>query len=338
VHRVFVDVRSRRSTARAGLALGRRFLRLAPAVDLVQINGFSRKTILLMVLARALRKPCVVKLTSVGQDDPPAVRAQTRAGFVVYRHAAMFVGVSPRQRDLCLAAGIAPARFTFIPNGVDGARFHPAGPGEPTVLRKELGLPLDGPLTLFVGFFSREKQPHLLFEAWRRLPAGLAGGLVFIGATRSPYHEVDPALAEDIRAAARAAGLEPRLTFVERTDEIERYYRAVDAFAMPSMREGMPNALLEAMASGLPCVASRLPGVTDWFVEDGESGLLVAPGDVAGVTAALKRALGDRDVGRALGQRARAVVCRRFGVPGVAAAYADVYARVLDNASVRRLL
>jgi glycosyltransferase involved in cell wall biosynthesis len=335
VHRVYVDLSSRRSTALAAVGLGRAFVRLAGSIDLVQFNGFSRKSVLLMALARALGKPRIVKLTSVGQDDPRAIRARTRVGFAVYRGAEMFIGINPRQRELCLEAGIEPARFTFIPNGVDSARFRPATTVERSELRRALDLPPDGPLTLSVGFFSREKQPGVLFEAWRRLPRPLAGGLVFVGATQSRYHEVDPALAPTIRAAARAAGVEERLRFVERTDEIERYYRAVDAFALPSTREGMPNALLEAMASGLPCVTSRLPGVTDWFVDDGASGLLVAPGDVDALTAALTRALGDREVATALGRCARATVQARFPFDAVAGAYAEAYARLLGRAPAR---
>jgi glycosyltransferase involved in cell wall biosynthesis len=333
VRRVYVDVRSRRSIAGAGVRLAGAFLRMAPHVDIVQLNGYSRKSVLLMVLATAFRKRCVIKLTSVGQDDPPAIRAQGRLAFASYMRADAFVGLNPRQRELCLASGIVPERFTLIPNGVDLARFRPPVDGEREQLRATLGLPKDQPLTLFVGFFSREKQPHVLFEAWRRLPRDQAGALVFVGATGGTNYEIDPGLADEIRRAASTAGVADRLTFVERSDRIEDYYRAADVFAMPSTREGLPNALLEAMASGLPCVASRLPGVTDWFVGDGASGLLVPPGDVDALSAALTRALGDARVAAALGRAARAVVQQRFDFDAIAGAYADLYARLLGCTS-----
>jgi len=328
VHRIFVDVSSRRSTARAAIGLASTFVRLASAVDLVQINGFSRKSVLLMLLAWALRKRRVVKLTSVGDDDPPAIRARGRVPFAAYRRADVFVGTNPRQRELCSMSGIPPERFVLIPNGVDCVRFRPPAPGERALVRAKLGLPAELPLTLFVGFFSREKQPHVLYEAWRRLSGERAGGLVFVGATRSRYHEVDPTLADGIRAAACDAGVDARLTFIERTDEIEEYYRAADIFALPSTREGMPNALLEAMASGLPCVASRLPGVTDWLVEDGVSGVLVTPGDAAGFASALGRLHADAAYGARLGDAARASVESRFAIEGVARMYLALYARL----------
>jgi glycosyltransferase involved in cell wall biosynthesis len=329
VHRVFVDVTKPSSMARAGVALAAAFLRLAPAIDVVQLAGFSRKSVLLLTLAGALRKARVIKLTSVGDDDPPAIRARGRVAFAAYRRADMFVGVSPRQQALCEESGIGP--FTLIPNGVDTTRFRPPAAGERESLRRELGLPPATPLTLFVGFFSREKQPHVLFEAWRRLPAASAGDLVLIGATKGPYHEIDPALADRIRADARRADVGDRLHFVERTDEIEKYYRSADVFALPSLREGMPNALLEAMATGLPCIVSRLPGVTDWVVNDGRAGRLVAPGDVDDLAGALGALVGAGAEAKRLGAAARARVVERFGVEPMARAYAGLYRTLLGR-------
>src|SRR5262249_55064082 len=149
---------------------------------------------------------------------------------------------------------------------------------------------------LFVGFFSIDKGPHILFEAWRSL-AGSAGAnsrLVFIGATRSRYYEIDRDLADRIRFDAARHRVLDRIVFVEETQVIQQYYRASDVFVLPSRRESFGMALVEAMASGLPCIASRLPGVTDLIVTDGTSGLLVEPHDVPALSAALARVLTDQ--------------------------------------------
>ena len=89
--------------------------------------------------------------------------------------------------------------------------------------------------------------------------------------------------AEQHRAADLRAEHLDRTFFVETTRTIEKYYRAVDMYVLPSIREGLPIALLEAMSSALPCVASRLPGSTDTLIEHDVSGLLVAPDDVEGL-------------------------------------------------------
>jgi glycosyltransferase involved in cell wall biosynthesis len=323
VHRVYVDVRNRRSTARAGAALGGAFLRVAHRIDIVHFHGFSRKSILLMALATALRKRRMVKLTSVGHDDPVAMCARGGAALHAYRRADLYVGVSPRQAELYRAAGLPPGRFVLIPNGVDVVRFRPAHDGEQRALRVELGLPVDLPLVLFVGFFSRDKQPHVLFDAWRRRPE--PSTLVFVGATRSPYYEVDTGLAEGVRSSAAQGGLDDRLRLVERTDVVERYYRAADVFVLPSLREGLPNALLEAMASGLACVASRLPGVTDALIEDGRTGVLVPPGDATAVGESLAVLLADATLRRRLGTAARRSVEAGYTLERAAARHLEVY-------------
>ena len=125
---------------------------------------------------------------------------------------------------------------------------------------------------LFVGFFSRDKGPRA-FEAWARLTPEERdrSGLLFVGAARSRYHEVDPGLAEAILADARARACSDRVILRDETPDIEEYYRAADILVFPSRREARGMTLVEAMACGLAVVASRLPGATDHVV-DGETG------------------------------------------------------------------
>ena len=90
---------------------------------------------------------------------------------------------------------------------------------------------------------------------------------MIVGASQSDYYEIDPAMADRVRADAVRLGCADRLQLVEHTSSIEQYYRAADIFVLPSKREGLPNALLEAMACGLPSIVSRLPGVTDSVID-----------------------------------------------------------------------
>jgi glycosyltransferase involved in cell wall biosynthesis len=180
---------------------------------------------------------------------------------------------------------------------------------------------------LFVGFFSQEKRPDLLYEAWSKVAVSVApdSALVFVGATQSPYYEIDARLAERIRQLAHALGLEGRIRCVERTYEIERFHRAADIFVLPSIREGMPNALLEAMASGTPCIATRLEGVTDMLIEHERNGLLVPPQDAAALQAALRRCFEQPEWARGLGAEARRTVSERYGLDRTAAQYLIAY-------------
>jgi glycosyltransferase involved in cell wall biosynthesis len=336
VRRVLVDA-ARSATKLAAALRMASFVGLGAPFDLFHLHGFSQKSILLVALARLLRRPVLIKLTSVGHDDPLTMRRAGGLAYAAFSRADRFVGVSPRFAALYGEAALPAGRFHEIPNGVDLERFRPADAARRAARRQELGLRTDLKLTLFVGFFSPEKCPDLLFDAWLDTVAAVPdAGLVLIGPSRSPYYEIDPRMAERIRETAAARGLSDRLYFVERTDSIERFYQAADCFALPSSREGMPNAVLEAMACGLPCVVSRLEGVTDALIDDGISGLLVPAGDRAALSAALRRVFEAPAWAASLGAAARARVASRYAMATVADRYAELYAEMTSTREAAR--
>jgi glycosyltransferase involved in cell wall biosynthesis len=179
---------------------------------------------------------------------------------------------------------------------------------------------------MFVGFFSQDKQPHVLFEAWLALQAQhIDTTLVFVGATTSPYFEVDDGLAQRMREEARRRSLADRLVFAGVTHDVHDYLRAANVFALPSRREGLPVALIEAMACGLPCVASRLAGSTDVLIEDNANGLLVAEGDPNAMAAAIASLLRDPARAAAFGAAARATIAGRFSANQIAERWLTAY-------------
>jgi glycosyltransferase involved in cell wall biosynthesis len=181
---------------------------------------------------------------------------------------------------------------------------------------------------IFVGFFSKDKRPDLLYDAWSAVAAGVPSGVVFVGATHSPYLEVDPSLAVMIRQRASLDGFADCVFFVESSHAIEKYFRAADMFVLPSIREGLSLALLEAMACGLPCVASRLIGSTDVVIDHGTNGLLVTPEDCDGLAESIRSVLVDRRFARRLGEGARRTVEDRYSIQDTAAAWLAAYREV----------
>jgi glycosyltransferase involved in cell wall biosynthesis len=135
----------------------------------------------------------------------------------------------------------------------------------------------------------------------------------------------------DLHAAAQAEGLAARVTFTGRVDAVEDWLRASDVFAFPSMFEALGIALVEAAACGLPAVASRTGGIVD-VVEDGRSGVLVAPGDVAALSAALHRLVADPDLGRGMGAAARDVARARFDERDAVGRYRALFREVAGRA------
>jgi glycosyltransferase involved in cell wall biosynthesis len=336
VFRVHVDVRSRWSKIRAAWRFARVFLTQAPAVDIIHLHGFSQKSTLAIVLAKLLGKRVVLTLHTAGHDEPADVRARGRLAYWAYSRVDLFIAVSEPLAASVERAGITASRVWRGSNGLDTERFRPVADGEQPALRRQLGLPDAGPIILFVGFFSRDKGPQVAFDAWRSIArdAGSASSLVYVGATHSQYYEVDPTLARSIRETAERDGLIGRIVFVEETRIIEQYYRAADMFVFPSRREAFGMALVEAMASGLPCIASRIPGVTDTIVDDGRSGVLVEPHDAAALAAAMERTLCDRAFAAGLGAAARRAVESRFSIRQTAQRTRDAYRFVrLDHSA-----
>ena len=328
VVRILVDIGSLRSIVRAlGQGLRQVFF-LRRSFNVMHLEGFTRKNIPLTFAAAVLRKPIVLTLHTGVHDDVRRIKAQSRLGFWSITRARTIVAVSPALRDAAIEAGVPAGQIRYLPNGVDVTRFSPVDAETRAAIRRRLFIPPETRAILFVGFFSHEKGPQRLFAAWRGLPAPLrqASTLIFVGQTTRPHGEVDPILADNIRREAAAIGATP--IFVERTHEIEQYYRAADLFVLASTREGCPVALLEAMSSGLPVISTHLPGATDMIVSDGINGRLVPAGDVDGLRKALARILTDTDGAAQMASRARDTVENTFSVAQTAQAYLEIYQAV----------
>ena len=334
VRRVTVDPNSHSSKAFAIERMASSFLELASGIDIVHLHGVSQKSMLVIALAKLLGKTIVIKLTSFGHDDPASIRAKGALTWAAYRQADRFIGVTPRFAEGFDATGLEESRFVFIPNGVDLDRFKPSSVGVRAEFQNQLRIPTGDPVILFVGSFSPEKNPDVLFEAWLSLfERGVRSTLVLVGATQGPYYEIDAGIADRIKSKVAKRGVGESVVFVEAADNIEHYFRAADVFALPTAREGLPNVLLEAMASGVPPVITRLEGVTDWIVTPGVTGELVAVVDSKDFADAIEGLLASRERREAMGAAARAHVAAHFSLGATAQQTLDLYQELLKGHS-----
>ena len=316
VTRVLVDVARPSSKLRASIETVGFFLRHQRTFDLVHLHGFSQKSILLVLLSRLFGKKVVITIHTAGQDEPDAIRGWAASRITAIRaRTGSLPSATGWPRTIanqgCRSSGSSSRRMQWIPN--DSRRSLPRLAPRCGVA---LGIaPDDLPWILFVGFFSEDKRPELLFEAWlRTYTAGTRTALIFVGATKSAYHEVDPAIADRIRARAREQGLDPVVQLVGEVPDVERYYQACDVFVMPSRREAFGMALAEAMSCARPSIATRIDGVTDMIVDDGRTGVLVQPDDAAGLADAIGLLLTDPGRAERIGAAARESIVRQFGI------------------------
>jgi glycosyltransferase involved in cell wall biosynthesis len=179
--------------------------------------------------------------------------------------------------------------------------------------RVALGIPSDGPLLVAVGNLYGVKDHASLLRAAAMLPdvrVAIAGR----GEEEEPLRKLAATLAIDKRT--HLLGLR---------DDIDRVLRAADVFVQPSRSEGLPLAILEAMAAGLPVVATRVGGMAEAIV-DGVTGLLVEPGDLAALAAALRTIVTTPGRSAALGQKGRARAAGEFSLDRMVDRYRHLYA------------
>ncbi len=242
-----------------------------------------------------------------GRALDPAVRAVVRLRNRWLRDADAFVAMSRMIAEEMVTAGVARERVALIPHSVDTERFRPADLAERDALRAAHGLP-DGTLAVFTGRLLRGKGVETLLAAFAEVAASHPDlHLVLVGSGSGQALSVE----EELRADVHARGVEDRVVFTGRVDDVETYLRAGDLFAFPSMFEGLGISLVEAAACGLPSVASRTGGIPD-VVDHRRSGLLVTPGRVDELASALDALAGDVSLRTRMAAEARKVAVARF--------------------------
>jgi len=220
--------------------------------------------------------------------------------------------------------GIAPKKIVKIANGVDTKRF---APGDDMSVRHELGVASDAHVIGTVGRLAAVKDQASLVRAFARLAAEHPETILLIvgdGRCRS-----------SLQALAAQSGVAPRVRFLGERGDVPRLLRAMDVFVLPSRAEGMSNTLLEAMASGLPIVATRVGGNSE-IVADGVTGFLVERDRPEALAGAIREYLKKPKMRQEPGSLSRERAVRMFALEGMRAAYADVYRQLARPRSTAR--
>lgn len=209
---------------------------------------------------------------------------------------------------------------TTIVNGVDTKRCRPAS--DRAELRRRLGLPESAPLVVVVGRLDPIKDHATLFRAFERFRERASDAELLV-------------VGDGSERAALEAAAGPGVRFLGSRADVPDLLAAADVFALTSRNEGTSNTILEALATGLPVVATAVGG-TPALIDDGVHGTLVPVGDAEAIAAALLRYLTEPDVARTHGAAARAHAVADFSVERMVAAYETVYRRVAGRAPTTR--
>jgi len=219
--------------------------------------------------------------------------------------------------------GIGADAVRVVYNAVNWERLDATK--SPGAVRAELGIPSDRLVVGVVATLQDKKGHRVLLDAVARTPDLEAVWLMLVG---------DGPERGSLEAYVATLGIKDRVTFCGTRRDLGNVLPAMDVFALPSLWEGLPLALILAMGASRPVVATRLAGIPE-VVADGESGLLVEPGDAGALGAALARVCGDAALRARLGARARTAVRDRFGADAYSAAVIGIYEEFLEKRTAR---
>lgn len=229
------------------------------------------------------------------------------------------VAVSPAVREFYEARGVGRGRWRVVYNGVDTSAVPPRG-RRPAF--RELGIGADERVVALVGRLVPAKAPEVFLQAMAiaaaRVPA-LRGLVVGDGPLRG-----------DLEAEARGLGLERRVVFAGVRRDVPALLAGLDALVFTSLREGLSMAMLEAMAAGVPVIATPVGGTPE-LITHGVTGLLVPPGQPESLADALVALLGDAALAAAIRHAARGCVEGRFSLKAMTEAHESLY----EEASAR---
>ncbi len=281
------------------------------------------------VVGRLLRVPAIIYTEHLEHAQHAGWLRRAREVTAGLPHWTVFVSEGSRQD----AVGGGPLRriadrCSVMHNGIDLSPYaHLAGQADRVQTRRVLDLPSEVAVIGCVGLLWQAKGQGHLIEALRDIDSARRPlVLVLVGSGSDE---------KALRACAERTGVMQKVRFLGWRSDVPQVLRALDVYVQPSITEGLPLAVVEAAAAGLPIVASRVGGIPE-IITGGYDGLLVPPADPHALAAAIQELLDHPERARQLGQNARQTAFERFSAEKMAAAYMELYRALLQSKSGRK--
>jgi glycosyltransferase involved in cell wall biosynthesis len=287
--------------------------------QLIHIHGVTGFTLLFILVARILRRPVLLKGATNGDFED--LFHQHDFKHRLYQKLILstnqIVAISEEIKHELLSCGVSQDRIIRIPNGVHSEKFFPASTAQKSSHRNRFSIDPRQVVFLYLGRLESRKAIDVLLSAWQLKSPGL---LWIVGS--GPEQQKWKQLSHDLNLN--------NIRFHEESLSPLDFYRCADVFVLPSFKEGMPGALLEAMSCGLPSVATKIGGVVD-VVHHEEQGLLVSPGAPHELADALEFMASHPEKRIQWGKSARETVLERFEISRIVARYNSLYAKILSS-------
>lgn len=294
-----------------------------------------------VLAAKLLGKACLLNAVSCGEMDgsyatvyetrPSPLKVLIVKTFILLRDLVVkradgFISISSVLTDEFLRCGVSNSKIFQIHYGVDTTEFKPLEPAAKAQMRERLAL-ADHRLFVYTGRLITGKGLEHLISVWRRLSGEFDDiGLVLIGSGQGYGLSNE----DYLRGYVSDHGLAGRVLFTGSVDNVRDYLQAADFFVFPSQSEGLGLSLIEALACGLPSIATGVGGILD-IVEHGKSGVLVSYGDEQELYEAMKGLLTDPERAKQLARAGRSTILEKFDIDRSAESYVALYDRLLGT-------
>lgn len=315
-----------------GLAAAWFLIRNRHQYDIIHLVGTAWHMPASILLSRLLGKKVVVEMVLMGSDDPETIgRRFGKILLAIWKRADRIVSLSPALTESCQRANVPTEKMALIPVGVDMQRFAPLR--DETVvkqLREKLNLPLQSKLVVFVGSIMQRKGVDLLIDAWNLVIEKVPDAhLVCLGPIGFSADSIT--FYEQQTQKIAAYGLAETITFKGRVDNVDEYFQAADLFVLPSVTEGLPNSVLEAMACELPPVMSDIPGISRTIIRSAAEGIVFPERTDKALAEALLRLIQDDNLRATVGQQARRRILEAYSLTYRTEQYKTLYHTLLNG-------
>lgn len=287
-------------------------------LDVVHILGQRVTTYVSILLCHVFKIPTVLKIPITHahfswKSFPKLIILKLEN--LISRYASAYIAISTEIADQLTKEGFFQERIKRLPNGVDMKRFFPAA--DKKSLREQLGLPVNKKIVLYSGRLINRKGFDLVLSTWPKMYAACSDAhLVVVGGGSSNTIEKLKQLDTTIGGNT--------ITYIGSVANPAPYLAACDVYLFPSRREGLPNALLEAMSCGCACVAASISGCTDLIIPE-KTGLLFPSGNAQAMAAAAIQLLQDNLLAQNVRTGAHALIAAEYEIHSVAERLATLY-------------
>ena len=312
-------------------------IQLRDHYDLIFVSGYRIIGLAAVLVGKLFRKPVVLKADSQGEMSGEFFESGLRKFgtsrsslpfrlFLAFRNVILkkadaFSATSPEIASEWTSGKVPLNKIHLIPNGVDTTRFAPVGAEQKSFLREKLDLPQAAIIAIYSGRLVSYKGLPLLLKVWDEIRFRHEGVTLLLAGTGGlDIHNCEA----ELREYVKSAGLEKGVIFLGAVQNVPEYLQAADLFVFPTENDAFPSSLIEAMACGLPVIATPV-GAIKTIVSHRETGLIVQPKNSEQLFEALDVMLSDRGLASRLGKAGRRLVQEQYSSRSMMRKYLSLF-------------